>query len=126
MRALLTIVAAALLAGCGQQPEAQKPRQTIRVRSAEQDRLHKLNDLDRAIAFKRAIYASGFVCKRIERSAFVREYGNLSMWMASCADKRDWAIFVGPDATVQVRDCKDAEELKLPKCILRPRPSAAN
>ena len=29
------------------------------------------------------------------------------MWMASCASDRDWAIFVGPDGSAQVRDCKD-------------------
>ena len=29
------------------------------------------------------------------------------MWTARCADGRDWAIFVGPDGSAQVRDCKD-------------------
>jgi len=81
--------------------------------------MHKLNEMDRAITLKRAIYASGYSCKRIVRSGYVQEYGNLSMWAANCADKRSWAIFIGPDASVQVRDCTDMARYKLPACVIR-------
>ena len=114
MRLTLSITALAFLAsGCDQSsPPAPKPQ--IKVQSAEQKRMHQLNEMDRAITLKRAIYDSGFTCKRIERSGYVQDHGNLSMWTAHCADKRDWAIFVGPYSRVLVRPCKYLAQLKLP------------
>ncbi len=120
MRALIAVSAAAmLLASCdsGQRQQSQ-PVQSIKVRSAEQDQLFKLNDLNRAIALRRAIYDSGYRCQRVTKSGFVGAYQNLDMWMASCADGRDWAIFTGPDGSAQVRDCKDVTGLGLPKCAM--------
>ena len=76
--------------------------------------------MNRAIALKRAIYASGFTCKRIVKSGYVQEYKNLSMWTASCADDREWGIFAGPDGSAQVRPCQDLAELGLPACVIRP------
>ena len=78
--------------------------------------LHQANDLNRAIALKRAIYDSGYKCSRIAKSGYSGLYKNLEMWMASCADGRDWAIFIGPDGSAQVRDCKDVAEVGLPQC----------
>ena len=101
------------------QSQPTKPTQPIVVRSEAQDQLHQFDDLTRAIALKRAIYASGSTCKRVETSGYVQEHKNLSMWMASCADKREWAIFVGPDGSAQVRPCKDLAELGLPACVIR-------
>lgn len=119
MKAALLLVAASasLLAGCDQSPPTQ-PRQPIVVRSDAQDQLHKLDDLNRAIGLKRAIYQSGSTCKRVESSGYVQEHKNLSMWMAKCDDKRDWAIFVGPDGTAQVRPCRDLAQLGLPACVM--------
>jgi hypothetical protein len=118
MRAWVAIgIGAMLLTGCGSGQPSQNV-QSIKVRSAEQDELFKLNDLNRAIALKRAIYDSGYRCQRITKSGFVGSYKNLDMWMASCADGRDWAIFTGPDGSAQVRDCKDVNGLGLPKCAI--------
>lgn len=119
MRASTTLAALALLLSACDEPAPPPPQREIRVRSAEQEQLHKLNEMDRAIALKRAVFASGFRCQRVERSGYVTEYKNLSMWTASCSDKRDWAIFVGPDASVQVRLCKDVARHGLPACIIR-------
>jgi hypothetical protein len=110
--------AAALLGACGESQPTQ-PRQPIVVRSEAQDQLHQLDDLNRAIALKRAIYASGYTCKRVASSGYVQEHKNLSMWTASCDDKRQWAIFAGPDGSAQVRPCKDLAELGLPQCVIR-------
>ena len=115
---LLTAAVAPLLAGCDQSPPT-KPRQPIVVRSEAQDQLHRLDDLNRAIGLKRAIYQSGYTCKRVASSGYVQEHKNLSMWMAKCDDKRDWAIFVGPDGTAQVRPCRDLAQLGLPACVLK-------
>jgi hypothetical protein len=118
MRVPLTISAIAmLLAACGESAPDHKQEPAPR-QSAEQQEMHKLNEMDRAITLKRAIYASGYSCKRIDRSGYVTEYRNLSMWMASCSDKKDWAVFIGPDASVQVRLCKDLPRFGLPPCVI--------
>ena len=113
----LLACAAALLAACDQQPT--QPNRPIVVRSEAQDQLHKLDDLNRAIALKRAIYAAGYSCRRVTAAGFVAEYNNLDMWTASCDNGRDWAIFAGPDGSAQVRPCQDLAELGLPQCVIR-------
>lgn len=125
--AILAAGAAALaLAACDDsQPDRAQPA-SIAVRSAQQEQLHRLNDLNRAIALKRAIYDSGYVCQRITESGFVGAYQNLDMWMARCADGRDWAIFTGPDGSAQVRDCADVEGFGLPRCAIREEGGAAD
>jgi hypothetical protein len=115
---LMVASAAALLVACDESPTTQ-PRQPIVVRSEAQDQLHQLDDLNRAIALKRAIHASGFTCKRVDTSGYVQEYKNLSMWTASCDDRKEWAIFAGPDGSAQVRPCQDLAELGLPACVIR-------
>ena len=125
MKAALLLAAPAaayFLAACDQSPPTQ-PRQPIVVRSEAQDQLHQLDDLNRAIGLKRAIYQSGYTCKRVESSGYVQEHENLSMWMAKCDDKRDWAIFVGPDGTAQVRPCRDLAQLGLPACVMNKSPA---
>ena len=121
MRASLAVltVAAAMLAGC-EESQPTQPKQPIVVRSEAQDRLHQLDALNRAIALKRAIYDSGFTCKRVTKSGYVQEVQNLSMWTASCDDGNDWAIFAGPDGSAQVRRCQDLAEFKMPPCVIRP------
>jgi hypothetical protein len=119
------LTAAALSAVACDQSQPTQPRQPIVVRGEAQDRLHHLDEMNRAIALQRAIYASGFACKRIDRSGYVQEHENLSMWAAACDDKREWAIFVGPDGSAQVRPCKDLAQLGLPACVIRPSPPKA-
>jgi hypothetical protein len=116
-----TVLACAIVlatAACGQS-QPTKPKQPIVVRSEAQDQLHQLDDMNRAIALKRAIYDSGSTCKRVESSGYVQEHRNLSMWTARCDDKREWAVFVGPDGSAQVRPCKDLAELGLPACVMK-------
>jgi hypothetical protein len=130
MRLTNVMVIAALLpaAGCDNSQPTQ-PRQPIVVQSEGQDALHKLDDLNRAIALKRAILDSGLACKRVTRSGYVQEHENLSMWTANCDGKTDYAIFVGPDSSVQVRRCADLAQFKLPACVIhedkQQKPAAA-
>ena len=120
MRRWIAAGAAGLaVAGCEDTQRQAQPVQTIEVRSVEQQQLFEANDLNRAITLKRAIYDSGYRCQRITRSGFVGKYKNLDMWMAACADGRDWAVFAGPDGSAQVRDCKDDERFGLPKCEIK-------
>ena len=117
-RQFVTAAAIMLTTACGQSQPSQ-PKQPIVVRSPIQEQLHKLDDLNRAIALKRALYDSGYTCKRVETSGFVTAYKNLDMWTAHCADGRDWAIFAGPDGSVQVRDCKDVAQFGMPACVIK-------
>ena len=117
-----------LLTACDQSPTTQ-PAQPIVVRSEGQDRLHQLDDLNRAIALKRAIYDSGADCRRVTRSGYVGEYENTSYWTATCEDRfgrtRDWALFVGPDESVQVRLCQDVVQAGLQPCVIKQQASPA-
>lgn len=112
-----------VLVACDNSPATQ-PTQPIVVRSAGQDRLHQLDDLNRAIALKRAIHESGADCQRVASSGYVGEYENTSYWTATCKDRqgqaRDWALFVGPDESVQVRLCEDVAKAGLEPCVVKP------
>lgn len=125
MRSTTTIMLAGLaLAGCGDSQPTQ-PANPIVVRSEAQDQLHQLNDMNRDIALRRAIFDSGATCQRVEESGYVQEWNNMSMWTARCSDRRQWAIFVAPDGTAQLRGCSTMEELGLPACVIRNKESAA-
>ena len=116
----LTAVSLAL-SGCGPSAPADNaaaPRAPVVVRSAAQDRLHQMSELDRSIGLKRAIYEAGSTCKRVTETRFIGPYKNMDMWAVRCADKRDWALFIGADDSVQVRLCKDTEGVGLPSCKL--------
>ncbi|MDQ3144900.1 MAG: hypothetical protein M3Q57_08490 [Pseudomonadota bacterium] len=114
------LLSASLLLGACDRPAEPAPRKEIRVRSAGQDQLFNLDDLGRAIALKRAIVATGSVCKRIVSSGFVGGYKNMDMWTARCDNDREGAVFVAPDDSVQVRLCRDTEAVGLPACEARP------
>ena len=119
---LIALPAMLLAAGCNDSDTSAPPRK-IEVRSQAQQELHQLDRLNLAIALKRAIYASGNRCQRIEDAGYVQEHGNLSMWTASCNDGKSWAIFAGPDGSAQVRPCQDLAELGLPACTISKRPA---
>lgn len=122
--AAMTLIAAALaISGC-EDGQPEQSTQQIRVRGEAQEELHKLNPLNRAIGLKRAIRDAGYRCQRVTRSGFVGEYENLDMWMANCDDQRDWAVFVGPDGSAQVRDCNDVERFGLPRCDIKSKEGA--
>ena len=57
----LTLLAALATAACGdgQQQQQSKP---IKVRGAEQDRLHQLDAFNLAVGLKHAIYDAGYTC----------------------------------------------------------------
>lgn len=115
LAACTSIGLALLITACGDSGEPQKTK-SISVRSAEQDALHKLSPDMLKIGLRRAIYDSGKTCQTVTEAGYVQEYGNLSMWTASCKSGRNYAIFVGPDGSAQVRDCREMGTLRLPAC----------
>ncbi|WP_265587664.1 hypothetical protein [Sphingomicrobium arenosum] len=110
------VIAAGVLAGCGE--TAPTEDKDVTVRSEAQNRLFDLSPVNRDIALKRAIRASGLRCERVTRSGYVADYENLMMWTASCDDGRDWAVFIGADDSAQVRNCVDVEAQGLPACTI--------
>jgi len=126
MRLIVTSVFLLGLSACGNeqsQQQATTNRQQVAVRSPEQERLHQLDTLNRDIGLKRAIQDSGISCRRVIRSGYVQEYNKLSMWSAECSGNRNWAIFVGPDGSAQVRPCQETEQLGLPECRIAADPT---
>jgi hypothetical protein len=109
---------AMLLSACGDSDNSQQNVKSISVRSAEQNALHKLSPMNQKIALRRALYDSGRTCQTVTEAGYVQEYGNLSMWTASCKSGKSYAIFVGPDGSAQVRDCREMQALKLPACTI--------
>ena len=136
MRTGLAVVLMLGLVGCGEGgggndtqgagPAVNVPQEPqIAVRSDMQNQLHQLTPANRDIGLKRAILDSGLPCRRVTESGYVTEYNRLSMWTATCSDRRGWAIFVGPDGSAQVRPCQDMERLGLPVCRINPNRSPA-
>ncbi len=119
--AFAALSAALATTGCGdgKQSQAQQPVQSIKVHTDAQEQVHRSSALNRAIGLKHAIYDSGYTCQRVVRTGYVGAYKNLDEWVASCADGRDWAVFIGPDGSAQVRDCKDVAAVGLPACTIK-------
>lgn len=122
IRHAAVMISAALLGSCGGGgDEAAPPLQNdIMVRSDAQQRLFDLNDLDRAIALKRAIADQGLRCGQIVSTGFVTRYKDMDMWTATCGDDRQWALFLAANDSVQVRLCDDNEKIGLPACVVQP------
>ena len=121
IRSAALLMSACLLASCGGGDERAPPLQNdVMVRSETQKRLLDLNDLDRAIALKRAISDQGLRCGQIVSTGYVTRYKDMDMWTATCGDDRQWALFVGANDSVQVRLCADNEKIGLPACTVQP------
>ena len=80
------------------------------------DQLKGLSELNQGLALRRAIQDSKQRCKKVDQSGYQEDYKNMSMWVARCSDTGDWALFIAPNADVQVRSCKDSKTLGLPEC----------
>ena len=120
-RSAAVLISAGVLAACGGGGDSAPPLQNdIIVRSDAQQRLFDLNDLDRAIALKRAITDQGMRCGQVVSTGYVTRFRNLDMWMATCGDERNWSLFIGADDSVQVRLCDDNEKIGLPACTVQP------
>ena len=122
VRSHVLITAALLLSACGSggDEKAAPVQNEIMIRSEAQQQLFQLNDLDRAIALKRAIGDQGLRCAQIVSTGYVTRFREMDMWAATCSDERQWALFIGADNSVQVRLCADNEKVGLPACTIRP------
>ena len=89
----------------------------INVVSEGSEQLKALNPLNRRIGLLRAIQQSGFRCRGgVLTGAYQQQYQNLSMWVALCADGKNYGVFIAPTDDIQVRDCTEHAALSLPLC----------
>jgi hypothetical protein len=106
---------ALLLAGC-EDGAPEKDVAAVRAANPHSDRLKAMSEPSRNLGLYRAIRDSGQKCKKVDDGAYQQEYSNLAMWTARCSDSGGWALFIAPNADVQVRPCADLKTLGLPEC----------
>lgn len=105
------------LAACGDTSPPGNGGIQINVANEGSERLKALNPLNRRIGLLRAIQQSGMRCRGgVLTGAYQQQYQNLSMWVALCADGKNYAVFIAPTDDVQVRDCAEHAQLNLPAC----------
>ncbi|TVV72238.1 hypothetical protein [Sphingomonas solaris] len=109
--AAFALIALALAAGTA---GAAPPVNTYQLR------LKQLDKPRQAAAMRGAIVESGQRCGRIDPPVDRGAYKNMFLWAARCTPGGDYAIYIGPDGSAQVRDCAEAAKLKLPACNLPP------
>lgn len=124
----MRLIAAAIMIGstlsaCGQSEETPPPApKEVMVRSDMQKQLFEANQLNRAIALKRAIRDFGAGCVRVTKSGYVGRYEQMDYWTATCQDDREqtreWALFIGANDSVQIRLCEDVAKVDLPGCTI--------
>ena len=89
------------------------------------DALRRLSPLMQRSVLRRAILDDKNGCGRVVSAVWRGPYRNLQRWEAQCDRGGAYAIFVGTDQSVQVRDCPSLAALKLPPCAPLPKPDAA-
>jgi hypothetical protein len=105
------------LSACGDTSAPSGTDPQIRIANEGSDRLKGLNPLNKRIGLLRAIQQSGFRCRGgVLTGAYQQQYQNLAMWVALCADGKNYAVFIAPTDDVQVRDCTEHAQLDLPLC----------
>ncbi|HEX8193772.1 MAG TPA: hypothetical protein VF552_12820 [Allosphingosinicella sp.] len=105
-----------------------------RIANRPHEALLRLDDSDRRITLVRAIRATRNRCPhRVEPNPVHQgEYEGMAYWTARCDNNEQYAVFIAPNEDVQVRNCRDMAELRLPACRQLPpaeprreRPKAA-
>jgi hypothetical protein len=105
------------LAACGDTSPPGNGGIQINIANEGSERLKALNPLNKRIGLLRAIQQSGMRCRGgVLTGAYQQQYQNLAMWVALCADGKNYAVFIAPTDDIQVRDCTEHAQLGLPAC----------
>lgn len=105
-----------VLSGCGDTTPPNEQAPAIRIANPGSDRLKALSPINQRAGLMRAIRGAREPCSRIVGLAYQQQYRDLAMWVALCPEGRNWAVFIAPDESVQVRACGEAAQLGLPAC----------
>lgn len=112
-----TFSASLALAGCNEAPtEPAAAVNDSAPANPYNDRLTAMQEPLRHATLMRAIIDSGATCKRVIEAEDKGAYQNLHLWAAQCDGAKKWGVFVGADASVQVRECGEMKQLGLPSC----------
>ena len=114
-RILIGPALALALAGCGGSEGGETKTKTMKPANEYVEQLKALSDDNRGLALRRAVQDTGQQCKKVVTSGYQEEYKNLSIWNLKCTDG-EYALFIAPNADVQVRSCADVKALGLPQC----------
>ncbi len=98
--------------------QAPAPVKQLKVQNPYHDQLNALSEPMKRLGLMRAIRDSGNRCKRVDAAAHQEDYEGMPMWVAQCSDSGGWAVFIAPNADIQVRDCDEMAQLQLPQCRL--------
>jgi uncharacterized membrane protein len=112
---LIGIALALTLGGCGGPEGGETKVKSVKAANEYVDQLKALSDDNRGLALRRAVQDTNQACKRVVASGYQEEYKNLSIWNLKCTDG-EYALFIAPNADVQVRSCADVKALGLPQC----------
>ena len=109
------------LSACGDTSPPANGSAQIAIANPGSDQLKALNPMNKRVGLLRAIRQSGNACRGgVLTGAYQQQHQNLAMWVALCADGRNYAVFIAPTEDVQVRNCAEHAQLSLPAC--RPVP----
>ena len=115
------------LAACGDPAPApaanqERKQDQVTIRNRPNERLLALPDELRRIGLVRAIRQTGNRCPlRVEPNPIHQgDYRGMAMWTARCDNNEQYAVFVAPNEDVQVRNCRDMAQLRLPACRTLP------
>ena len=110
-------VLAFALSACGDTSRPANGSAQIRIANEGSDRLKALNPMNKRIGLLRAIQQSRLPCRGgVLTAAYQQQHQELAMWVAICANGKNYAVFIAPNEDVQVRDCTQHEQLGLPAC----------
>jgi hypothetical protein len=126
MRKAMMAGAAAMLVLAGCEDGAPEAKRTVmKPANPTSDGLMELTELYRFLGLRRALVDSGQRCKKVDRGHYQQDYKNMAMWTARCTDSGEWAIFIAPAGSVQVRRCGNLASINLPQCTPIPEPKEA-
>ena len=125
MKKWVPLLALSLLATGCEDGAPEQNRIEVTAANPTSDGLKALSELPRYLGLRRAIIDTGNRCKKVDRGAYQEQYKTMALWTAHCTDTGDWAIFIAPNADLQVRQCRHMAELNLPACRQTGTPEAA-
>ncbi|QAY77730.1 hypothetical protein [Sphingosinicella sp. BN140058] len=121
MKKMVSLLVLSLLAAGCEDGAPERTTTSVQAANTVSDQLKGMSELYRNLGLRRAIMDTGNRCKKVDRGGYQEQYKTMALWTAHCTDTGDWAIFIAPNADIQVRQCRHMAELKLPAC----RPIAA-
>lgn len=121
------LMAAVLLAGCGQAPDSNDgtpapaepavsyarldPGSNARPSNSYSRRLFEMNDQVRLATFRKYMVESGERCDLVTEAVLRGGHQGLDMWRIACSDSGEWMISIAPDSSTKFLSCAIVRQL---------------